>query len=157
MKLLKRRLGEIGQGRLVGPDIERTTFEDLVEMLTDDYKANQRRSFNRVIGSVGHLQEFFGQARALEITSDRISLYVKCRLEAGATNATINRELAALKRMFRLGVQSRKVAEVPYVPMLHERNTRTGFFDRPQFETVLGYLSEDLNRSCTRPTLLAGV
>ena len=75
----------------------------------------------------------------------------------GATNATINRELAALKRMFRLGVQSRKVAEVPYVPMLHERNTRTGFFDRPQFETVLGYLSEDLNRSCTRPTLLAGV
>ena len=53
MKLLKRRLGEIGQGRLVGPDIERTTFEDLVEMLTDDYKANQRRSFNRVIGSVG--------------------------------------------------------------------------------------------------------
>ena len=144
VKLLNRRLGEIGQGRLVGPDIERTTFEDLVEMLTDDYKANQRRSLNRVIGSVGHLQEFFGLERALDITSDRISSYVKCRLEVGAANATVNRELAALKRMFRLGVQSRKVAEVPYVPMLQERNIRTGFFDRPQFETVLKYLSEDL-------------
>src|SRR5206468_3437360 len=30
--LLKRRLAEMGQGRLVGPAIERTTFEDLAQM-----------------------------------------------------------------------------------------------------------------------------
>lgn len=28
VKLLRRRLSEMGQGRFVGPDAERTTFED---------------------------------------------------------------------------------------------------------------------------------
>jgi hypothetical protein len=36
VKLLRRRLAEMGAGRLVGPDAERTTFEDLAVMLLDD-------------------------------------------------------------------------------------------------------------------------
>jgi hypothetical protein len=42
VKILKRRLGEIGKGQLLGPDLRKTTFEDLVKMLEDDYRMNER-------------------------------------------------------------------------------------------------------------------
>jgi hypothetical protein len=43
-----------------------------------------------------------GGTRACDLTTDRITAYVAAHQAAMAANATINRELAALKRMFRL-------------------------------------------------------
>ena len=143
-KLLKRRLGEIGHGRLIGPDIERTRFEDLCDMLVNDYKANGRKSINRVLGALKHLAGFFALNRAIEVTPDRVSAYVSYRQDERAANATVNRELAALKRMFHLGKQVRKVGEVPYIRMLQEDNARKGFFERYQLEAVLNHLPEDV-------------
>ena len=40
-----------------------------------------------------------------------------------AANATINRELAALRRMFRLGERSNKVAQRPFIDLLRGANT----------------------------------
>jgi hypothetical protein len=51
-------------------------------------------------------------------------------VETETANATINRELSALKRMFTLAIQAGKL------PMLAERNVRKGFFERAQFEAV---------------------
>ncbi len=53
---------------------------------------------------------FFAESRAVEITTERISDYIHSRQKDGAANASINRELAALKRMFRLGERAGKVA-----------------------------------------------
>ena len=55
-------LAEIGHGRLVGPDIERTTFEDLGRMLIDDYLVNQRKSLETAKGSLAALAKSFGNA-----------------------------------------------------------------------------------------------
>src|SRR2546427_11483093 len=44
VKLLRRRLAEIGKGDLIGPDVEKTTFADLERGLVDDYRINGRRS-----------------------------------------------------------------------------------------------------------------
>jgi len=56
-------------------------------------------------------------------------------LTKGAANATINRELAALKRLLKLGAQQTppKVAYVPHIPMLKENNIRKGFFEHSEF------------------------
>jgi len=144
VKILRRRLEEMGRGRLVGPDVERTSFEDLARMLLDDYRTNHKRSFDRAERSVAHLRRTFGLSQAVNITSDQIASYVAARQAAGATNGTINRELSALKRMFRLAERAGKVAHRPYVPMLREDNVRKGFFDHDEFRRMLSHLPEDL-------------
>jgi hypothetical protein len=44
VRLLKRRIGDAQAGKPVGPQIERTTLDDLLAMVEADYKANGRRS-----------------------------------------------------------------------------------------------------------------
>jgi len=53
LTLLRRRQAEMGQGRLVGPDVERTMFDDLAEMLLTDYRINMKRSLDRVEDAIG--------------------------------------------------------------------------------------------------------
>lgn len=64
--------------------------------------------------------------------------YIDSRQQEGAQNATINRELAALKRMFNLARQSTppKVNLVPYIAMLREYNIRTGFLESRQHDSL---------------------
>ena len=112
VKLLKRKLGEIGHGHHVSPDVERTTFETLAEMLLTDYRVNGKRSFGRIEDAVEHLRGGFSLCLALDITADRIATYVGARQAEGAANGTINRELSALRRMFRLAERAGKVASV---------------------------------------------
>jgi len=140
--LLKRRLTR--RGAKPGKDIEKTTFEELAEMLLNDYKVNGRRSLKRVEGSMKHLLAFFSDQRAIDITTDRVLAYVALRQDEEAKNATINRELAALKRLLRLGKQAEKCDDVPHIAMLRENNTRKGFFDREQFEDVVRHLPIDV-------------
>lgn len=66
------------------------------------------------------------------------------RLDEGASNATINRELAALKRMLNLAMQAEKLHSRPYIAMLREDNIRTGFFESAAFLAVMGELPAEL-------------
>jgi integrase len=144
VRLLKKRLGESGHGKVISRDVDRTTFEDLAEMLINDYRANGRKSLDRAEDSVQHLRERLTGVRACDITADRVTAYVAARLADGAANATVNRELSALKRMLRLGEIAGKVAHRPILSMLREHNTRTGFFEEPEFRAVVKHLPEDL-------------
>lgn len=62
------------------------------------------------------------------------------RRERKYSNGEINRELTTLKRILNLARQNGKLMHVPYVPMLKERNVRTGFFEREQFGRILAHL-----------------
>jgi integrase len=148
-KLLKRRLGEAATGKPMGPDIEKTTFSDLAGMLLTDYRVNNLRSIDRVEDAICHLRAFFGDDRALSITSDRVSDYIAHRQSEAAANATINRELAALKRAFRLALRARKVALIPEIAMLDETaNVREGFIEQAEFlrlrEALPAYLKDPI-------------
>jgi integrase len=144
VKLLKRRIGEAGQGRTTGPQAEKTRFEHLTQMLIDDYRSNERRSLKRIKISVRHLLAFFGDEFAMDITGDRIASYITYRLDEKAAPATINRELAALKRAFRLGEDVGKVIQRPAVSMLREDNRRKGFFEAEEYRALLEHLPEEL-------------
>ena len=144
VNLLKQRVGQAAQGRIVAPRAEKTTFEQLAQMLIDDYEANERKSRKRIRFSLAHLREFFGQALAIEITSDRVTSYVTYRQREGAAAATINRELAALKRALSLGEKAGKVIQRPAITKLRENNRRKGFFEPDQYRSLLQYLPEEL-------------
>lgn len=91
-----------------------------------------------------HLAPVFGGRKAHQITSADVRTYSVQRQEQGASNGQINRELAALKRMYNIAFQEEKIAKKPHIPMLEENNVRQGFFERHEFEAVLAKLPEYL-------------
>ena len=143
-KLLARREAELGLGAFTAPDVKRTTIEDLAQILRDDYKVNGRRSLRRAETSLTHLLAHFGPARAVTLTGDRVAAYIRARQEVGAAPATIRNELAALKRMFTLGVRAGKVAYRPHIPSIQVSNARQGFFEADDFAAVYAELPDYL-------------
>jgi len=134
-KLLNTREGEIAKGQLPGIYLDKVTFDELGKDLITDYRINKRKSVDRVELAVKHLEKVFCGVKAVNIDTASVKMYIERRMEAGMANASINRELAALKRMFRLGARCTpvKVGLVPYIPMLRESNTRKGFFEHEDF------------------------
>jgi hypothetical protein len=120
---LEQWKAQIRQGTYV-PDADQTRFDDLATLLLDEYRANGRKSLGRAAAAVDHLKEFFTGWRAQAISTDRVLGYVRHRQEQRAANATINRELAALKRMFRLGERAGRIVRRPFIDLLQERNAR---------------------------------
>jgi len=138
-QFLKKRLAEITTGSFYGPRAERIKVQELAEDFLRDYRINGRKSLDDAEAHWKlHLEPFFGHLRAVEVSSDLISRYVDTRQLKGAKNATINRELAALKRMFRLGLQATppKVIRVPAFPKLAERNVRKGFVEDTHYQKL---------------------
>jgi hypothetical protein len=70
-----------------------------------DYRINQKKSLVRAERCVRYLKREFEGARATAIATPRIQACVEQRLEEGAANATVNHELAALKRLLNLGAR----------------------------------------------------
>jgi len=138
-RLLDRREGEIANGKLPSILFEKVTFDELAEDFLRDYRINQKKSLVRAERSVGHLNRFFGEMRVVEITTPKINIYIEQRINEKAKNATINRELAALKRMMNIGAKQTppRVDRVPYISMLKENNTRKGFFEHDEFLALL--------------------
>lgn len=142
--LLKLREGEVGQGRLPALKAEKTTFEELAALYLQDYQINGRKTVRRAQELTDRLRETFGRFRACRITSEHIRSYIARRQSEGIANGTINRELAALKRMFRLASQQTPplVSNSPHIPHLQEHNVRQGFFTEDEYKLLRAVLPD---------------
>jgi integrase len=145
-RLLKKREGEISDGKLPGIYFDRVKFDELAEDFLRDYRINQKKSLDKAGRSVNHLKKRFEGYSIPQITTPNIQAYIENRLNEGAANATINRELSALKRMLNIGARQTppKVDRVPYIPMLRENNVRKGFFEHAEFVTLRDELPDYL-------------
>ena len=142
VKLLKRRLGEVAHGRLVGPDMKRTRFKDLVELLRADYIRQGRRSLPRALQCCARLEKHFDRMRAVAIDYASASAYVAKRLEQKAAHATVRYELATLGRMLKLAVAAKLLPIRPQLPVVKVDNARQGFFEAEDLERVVAELPE---------------
>ena len=103
----------------------RLTFKDLAEMLRDDYRAKRNRSTERLDFALDrHLEPYFGDFRAVDITPEAVRRYQRQRGDEGAANSTINREVSFLRRALRLAHQYGRLPRVPHIPMLTEPAAR---------------------------------
>jgi integrase len=145
-KFLKKREGEVADGRFRGLRAEKVKFEEISKDLITDYEVNKRKSIVHAKIRVKHLDDFFKGMRVNDIDTPTVSRYVVMRRDQGAENATVNRELAALKRAFSLAVKCTppKALHAPYIPMLKENNTRSNFFEQEDYHMMMDTLPDYL-------------
>jgi integrase len=140
-KFLHERREASKTPRFVSPQARKLRFEDLCALLRLDYKRKRNRS--RVESRLTRLAEVFAGDRALEITTDRLDRYIEVREKDKGRPATINRELAALRRAFKLAVAKKLLPTMPAITQLSEAdNVREGFVDPPEFTRLLAKLTE---------------
>ena len=148
--LLKDREGDVAKGIPITPAIGRLCFEDAAADMLTEYEINGRKSYDDVKYRIENgLGPTFNGRKMASITTSDIRAFTAKRLGQGAAKATVNRELAALKRMYSLAMQAGKVIRRPHIPMLREDNTRKGFFERAQFEAVRANLPARLRGVAT--------
>ncbi len=113
--LLRERIGGRKAGTLVG-DPDAVTFTQLRELVERQYTLDGNRSLTRVQLALQHVEDFVGATvRALDLTPERLDAYAEHRLAEGAARSTVNQELAAVRRGFRLAVRKRLLATRPEI------------------------------------------
>ena len=145
-KILKRKLAEVETN--THSDARNITYESLRSSYFLDYEAQERKSLQRdgegnpYTDAVRRLDAFFSGCRAVEIDTEQIKRFQKEQREKGMSNASINRSVSALRRMFSIARQDGKLRNLPYFPMLKESAPRKGFFEKADFEALSAALPD---------------
>jgi len=138
-RLLEQRLAACRP--IVGALPAGVPFDDLTQRYLDEYRIRQFRTPDTAGGRVKNLRAFFGGMAANTITTAHVRQYQAHRRQTGAAAATVNRETAALKRMFRLAIAAGRLSTMPYFPeCLPENPPRQGFFEHAEYLSVRRHL-----------------
>ena len=130
-------------------------YEDIRRILVDDYLLSAKAVMDgkEILisgrrGLLKPLDDYFGGMNVANITPDVLRDFSSKRMENGVAGPTVNRNLAMLRRMFKLAERESKVSNVPYFPMQKESEPREAFLEGPRFEKLRAEMPELL-----RPTL----
>ncbi len=134
-----RLVGDLASGRPVSAP-GKTTLEQLGELITADYATRKNRSLPRLKGALKPLKEFFGRQQVSSISWGDAVKYRQHRATEGLAVASINYELAILRRMLRLAVRDGKLMAAPPIDTPDPKNARQGFVEREDLDTVLEQL-----------------
>jgi len=144
LQKLRVKEGAAASGEPVMRNVNRMKVGELLAAVAEDYRINGKRSLDKVKRNTKlHLVPFFkAHSNAAGVTDADVRRYIVQRQEADASNASINRELAILRRGYSLARGA--VTVRPYIPRLKESAPRSGFFEREQFNAVLTHLPPEL-------------
>lgn len=139
---LKVLEGRIASGEPVTARIGRSLFSELLDDMITKYRVDRRITDPKdpilkrdLLAKLTHIRPAFGHLRTAQITKSVINKFVEDRQGSGAANSTINQELSAIKRAFRLAYPD-KVLVIPKITMLKENNDRDGYYEPEQFQQL---------------------
>jgi len=94
----------------------------------------------------GHLKDFFGDVQLRDLTPERIELYREKRIEEGVTPATVNRELAVLKRLVNHALELEFIDRNPFKRIKFFREEPKDFYilSPEELERLLKAASEGI-------------
>ncbi len=148
----------------VGSDPTQMRYGALRALYMNDYREQERKSLMKnseseadYVCGLNWLDEFFDYdesaegkatdkgARIASITPERIAEFKAQRTAAGAANGTVNRSLAALRRMFKLAQQAGKLQTAPFIKLLPEpKQPRTGFIGMAEYQRLYDALGVEI-------------
>jgi integrase len=148
-RFLKARLDEVsadrsGLRKFVPAVAQRATVGELLDDLAADIALRELKSAYKVGSFIRSVRASFGSWRAVDVDAAAVDRYVEALRAAGKENATINRLTQVLGAALKLAHERRKLAEVPVIRKLPERNVRRGFFERAELEAVIAALPDYL-------------
>lgn len=137
LDLLRQRQQQL-QGARVQVDASGVRFMDLVAEIRADYK-DQDRNVKRLETSLKHLIPYFEHFAAVGVDVRGIAAYRMLRREEGAAKASVNRELTALRRMFKIAYKQGKILHehIPHIELYKEHNIRQALITREQMSEML--------------------
>ena len=123
-RLQDMRRGEAAEGRLRLPRSNPPFLQPYSDEFLETIKEPKTKA--RYHSSIRNLIAYLGKIRLSQITSEGIEGFKQERLAAGISPATINRDLAVLRRMLKLAKLQRLIAYNPVdeIEFLEERKQR---------------------------------
>ena len=150
---LRKRVEEFAQGRYVGARAERVTVADLLKRVTANYANAGNRSGLTLKYRVAALASELGHLRATNVSPSTVEGYKAKRLSQGKAKATVNRELACLRRAYRLAERSRPplitANNVPSIELFREDNVRQVLVDDTDYVALLAHLPAPIDDALT--------
>ena len=133
-RLLKRRLAEVETKTYIART--NVKIDELISDLFAEYRQQGRKSIATAEWRwKKHLEPFFRKLPADDLSTDLVQRYCAKREAEGASGASINREMAFLKRAFHLAMRRTppKVRSCPEMPAYKESAPRQGFLEDAQY------------------------
>jgi integrase len=139
LAMLRKRMADASTLDNYSDQPERVRMDQLFDLLVDDYKFKERKSTcDTGLRIDRHLRPFFGAMKAQAIGTGTRRQYVELRRRQHAAAATINKELAFVRRALRLGAQQDPplVVRVPHFEMLPVDNVRVGILEHDEYRAL---------------------
>lgn len=117
---------------------------EFLELVKTERRPKTHRCYR---SSFKQMSRYFKGRRLDEITAERITQYKLRRLDEGRSNATVNRDLACLRRMMRLAVKWGQLTRSPFSDGAVE------FLDEQGRERILTFKEERSYLEAAKPLL----
>lgn len=154
--LLRQLLERVANGATAGHDPVQLRYADLRQLYLDDLAKNKRKSLRRntttsevYTDSLTHLDPFMGYTKAgdrgvkvSQISRSMITKFENERKAAFASTGTINRALAALRRMFKLAIENKMLNSTPLIKTGKELKPRQGFLEIEDYDRLCAAFPE---------------
>lgn len=146
-RLLTIAIGEVAAGLRVRGNPAAAKVRDICQLVIDDYKAKRAATTADVICRVEkHIVPAIGQMSISKLTGSGLRAYANHRMDEGAAPASVNRELAIVRRGLHLAREQEPpwIIRVPKIELLPEDNVRTGFIEQAEYVALRAALPAHL-------------